>query len=58
MSALKLCQLALKFVSIASDDVVMAINPLNPDDAIKHPFTFQKTDLIFLQLTVLEGNFP
>ena len=26
------------------------LNPLSPHDAIKHNFTFLKTDLIFLQL--------
>ena len=29
-------------------------NPLSPHDALKHHFTFLKTDLIFLQLRVLE----
>ena len=31
---------------------------LSPHDALKHHFTSLKTDLIFLQLTVLEGIFP
>ena len=30
------------------------INPLSPHDALKHYFTFLKTDLIFLQQRVLE----
>ena len=34
------------------------INPLSPHDALKHPFTFLKTYLIFLQLRVLEHKFP
>ena len=33
----------LKFVYIDTD-----INPLSPHDALKHHFTFLKTDLIFL----------
>ena len=33
-------------------------NPLSPRDAWKHHFTSLKTDLIVLQLTVLEGKFP
>ena len=32
-------------------------NPLSPHDALKHPFTFLKTDVIFLQLKVSEGKF-
>ena len=31
---------------------------LSPHDALKNNFTSLKTDLIFLQLTVLEGKFP
>ena len=31
-----------------------AFNPLSPHDALKHHFTSLKTDLIFLQLGVLE----
>ena len=31
-------------------------NPLSPHDALKHHFTSLKTDLIFLQLGVLEQN--
>ena len=34
------------------------INPLSPHDALKHHFTSLKTYLIFLQLGVLERNFP
>ena len=34
------------------------VNPLSPHDALKHNFTFLKTDLIFLQLRVLEQKFP
>ena len=33
-------------------------NPLNPHDALKHHFIFLKTDLIFLQLRVLDRKFP
>ena len=33
-------------------------NPLSPHDALKHHFTSLKTDLIFLQLRVLERKFP
>ena len=33
-------------------------NPLSLHDAIKHHFTSLKTDLIFLQLRVLERKFP
>ena len=34
------------------------INPLSPDDALKHHFTFMKRDLLFLQQRVLERKFP
>ena len=37
---------------------ITAVNPLSPHDALKHHFTSLKTDLIFLQLGVLEGLFP
>ena len=37
---------------------VLRVNPFNPHDALKHHFTFLKTDLIFLQLGVLERKFP
>ena len=30
------------------------VNPLSPNDALKHHFTSLKTNLIFLQLKVLE----
>ena len=33
------------------------LNPLSPHDALKHHFTSLKTNLIFLQPTVLEQNF-
>ena len=36
----------------------LRLNPLSPHDALKHHFTSLKTDLIFLQLGVLELNFP
>ena len=39
-------------------DVVSLVNPLSPHDALKHNFTSLKTDLISLQLMVLEGKFP
>ena len=32
-------------------------NPLGPEDALKHHFTSLKTDLIFQQLGILEGEF-
>ena len=32
----------------------LTLNPLSPDDALKHHFTSLKTYLIFLQLGVLE----
>ena len=35
-----------------------SFNPLSPHDALKHHFTSLKTDLINLQLRVLEGKFP
>ena len=34
------------------------VNPLGPHDALKHHFTYLKTDLISLQLGVLERMFP
>ena len=37
---------------------ILYINPLSPHDALKHHFTSLKTDLIFLQLRVLERKFP
>ena len=33
---------------------IKQFNPLSPHDALKHNFTSLKTDLIFLQLGVLE----
>ena len=36
----------------------LRVNPLSPHDALKHHFTSLKTDLIFLQLRVLERKFP
>ena len=33
------------------------VNPLSPHDALKHHFTSLKTDLIFLQLRILEWIF-
>ena len=38
--------------------LVERLNPLGPHDALKHHFTSLKTDLIFLQLRVLERKFP
>ena len=43
---------ARNFVSNSS------FNPLSPHDALKHHITSLKTDLIFLQIRVLEGKFP
>ena len=34
-----------------------SVNPSSPHDALKHHFTSLKTDLIFLQLVVLEWKF-
>ena len=34
------------------------LNPLSPHDALKHHFTSLKTDLIFLQVRVLDWKFP
>ena len=39
-------------------DIFRRLNPLSPHDALKHHFTSLKTDLIFLQLRVLEEKFP
>ena len=38
--------------------VLSDINPLSPHEALKHHFTSLKTDLISLQLGVLEQKFP
>ena len=35
----------------------LLINLLSPHDVLKHHFTSMKTDLIFLQLVVLERKF-
>ena len=35
-------------------DPVISVNPLSPHDALKHRLKSLKTDLIFLQLGVLE----
>ena len=37
--------------------LVQHLNPLSPHDALKHHFTSLKTDLIFLQQTVLKQFF-
>ena len=34
--------------------IIQRFNPLSPHDALKHHFKSLKTDLIFLQQTVLE----
>ena len=44
--------------SANSRQLIVLLNPLGPHDALKHHFTSQKTDLIFLQLGVLERKFP
>ena len=36
----------------------MLLNPLGPQDALKHHLTFLKTGLIFLRLEVLKRKFP
>ena len=36
---------------------LVCLNPLTPHDALKHHFTSLKTDLIFLQLGILEYIF-
>ena len=38
--------------------LTIGLNPLSPHDALKHHFTSLKTDLIFLQPSVLERKFP
>ena len=40
------------------EGTISLINPLSPHDALNHHFTSLKTDLIFLQLSVLERIFP
>ena len=42
---------------ISSEHVNRRVNPLSPHDALKHHFTSLKTELIFLQLGVLERKF-
>ena len=37
---------------------LLTFNPLSPHDALKRHFTSLKTDLIFLELGVLERKFP
>ena len=41
-------------------EILLAILALTlcPHDALKHHITSLKTDLIFLQIRVLEGKFP
>ena len=53
------------YVDVAEDTslsldgwMVLYINPLGPHDALKHHFTSLKTDLICIQLGVLDGKFP
>ena len=41
-----------------SCSLFIRVNPLSRHDALKHHFTALKTDLIVLQLTVLEQKFP
>ena len=41
-----------------TDQSFSILNPLSPQDALKHHFTSLKTDLIFLQLVVLEWISP
>ena len=36
---------------------LFVFNPLSPHDALEHHFTSLKTDLIFLQLGILEWTF-
>ena len=38
--------------------ITYGFNPLSPHDALNHHFTSLRTELIFLQLGVLEGKFP
>ena len=43
------------FMSVVNTPpLICVVNPLSPHDALKHHFTSRKTDLIFLQLGVLE----
>ena len=51
--AVKLCS-AKMFQLLNSQSQIGRVNPLSPHDALKHHFTSLKTDLIFLQLGVLE----
>ena len=37
--------------------LITLLNPLSPHDALKHHFKSLKTDLIFLQLRVLERKY-
>ena len=39
---------------VLNSEMIYYFNPLSPHDALKHHFTSLKTDLIFLQLVVLE----
>ena len=39
-------------------DSYLTLNPLSPDDALKHHLTSLKTELIALQPTVLEKKIP
>ena len=43
--------------SVSRLNTELALNPLSPHDALKHHFTFLKTDLIFLQPRDLEWKF-
>ena len=51
-------QIEILQIKISYRDYQNKINPLSPHDALKHHFTSLITDLIFLQLRVLERKFP
>ena len=52
------CDSNSRLVVDEDGNVKSGLKGLSPYDAIKHNFTSMKTDLIFLQLTVLEWKFP
>ena len=51
-----LCDVGFTFSCVVL--CIVSVNPLSPHDALMHHFTFQKTDLSFLQPRVLEWKFP
>ena len=49
---------AIHYTRNAKERSLLRINPLGPHDALKHIFTCLKTDIISLQLGVLDRTFP